>query len=209
MTRRDALAAAALALLATARAAASAKGTPGMTATTIDLAVDGAAWQVVNDGVMGGVSESTITAGANGVSFSGTLRTEYNGGFASARRAVDATLLRAAVDAAGGDAPAGFSLAVRGDGHRYRLTIYPGDGQGGVRDYAYFAEFDTDGGGELSLTLRWPQFRASFRGRPVPEAPSLAWRDVAGVGLMLTKAGHREGRGSFALQLTSLRPASA
>ncbi|MCU0952883.1 MAG: CIA30 family protein, partial [Burkholderiaceae bacterium] len=68
-----------------------------MTAATVDFATDGARWQVVNDGVMGGVSSSRITAGADGVQFSGEVRTEFNGGFASARRAVDLAALGPAV----------------------------------------------------------------------------------------------------------------
>lgn len=172
---------------------------------SLDLATDGARWQIVNDGVMGGVSSSQIVSDAQGVRFSGMLRIENNGGFASTRRAVDAAALRAALDAE----PAGFALVVRGDGHRYRLTVYPGDGRGGVRAYSYYAEFDTIAERETTHHLRWPQFRATFRGRAVPDAPPLAWRDVVGVGLMLTKDGHREGRGAFGLQLTALRPVAA
>jgi hypothetical protein len=55
----------------------------------VNLAADGAPWRVVNDGVMGGVSSSLVDAGAGGVRFEGEVRTEFNGGFASARRAVE------------------------------------------------------------------------------------------------------------------------
>jgi monofunctional biosynthetic peptidoglycan transglycosylase len=168
------------------------------------VATVGAGWLVVNDGVMGGVSTSQIMSDADGVHFSGEVRTEFNGGFASARRAVDATALRAALT----EEPVGLALVVRGDGHRYRLTVYPSDGRGGVRAYSYYAPFGTTAGVEQSHTLRWPAFRATFRGRAISDAPPLVWRDVVGVGLMLTKDGHREGRGPFELHLVSLRPAS-
>ncbi len=193
-----------LALLALLPLPARARTGAAMSAAPINLATDGARWQVVNDGVMGGVSTSQIASDAQGLRFSGELRTEFNGGFASARRAVDATALRAALT----EEPVGLALVVRGDGHRYRLTVYPADGRGGVRAYSYFAEFHTAAGVEQSHTLHWPAFRATFRGRAIPDAPPLAWRDVVGVGLMLTKDGHREGRGPFELHLVSLSPAS-
>jgi hypothetical protein len=39
----------------------------------------------------------------------------------------------------------------------------------------------------------------------VPDAPPPAMRDVIGIGLMLTKNGHRAGRGPFELELLELR----
>ena len=163
-----------------------------------DLAVDGARWQIVNDGVMGGVSNSEVSAQADGVHFSGTVRTEYNGGFASVRRAVDAAALGAAD---------GFVLRAQGDGHRYRLTVYVQAPGGGLQPYSYYAEFATTDGAVTEHRLPLAQFRATFRGRAVPQAPDLRAADVAGVGLMLTKDGHRDGRGPFALTLLSLRAA--
>ena len=169
---------------------------PMNAATEPDFATDGAAWQVVNDGVMGGVSSSRVEADANGVRFSGVVRTGNNGGFASARRAVDAGRVNRDVDA--------FLLRVRGDGHRYRFRAYVRGPDGGLQGYSYYAEFATSAEAETEHRLPLAQFRASFRGRAVPEAPPLAWRDVAGVGLMLLKDGHRDGRGPFALTLLSL-----
>jgi monofunctional biosynthetic peptidoglycan transglycosylase len=172
---------------------------PMSAAAASDLATDGAPWQLVNDGVMGGVSSSRIEADADGVRFSGVVRTEYSGGFASARRALDAGRSVERVD--------GFVLRARGDGHRYRLTVYVRAAGGGLQPYSYYAEFTTEAGAVTEQALPLAQFRATFRGRAVPEAPPLAWRDVAGVGLMLLKDGHRDGRGPFALTLLSLRTA--
>lgn len=172
-----------------------------MSAAAYDLATDGAPWQVVNDGVMGGVSSSSIEADADGVRFSGVVRTEYNGGFASARRAVDA----GRAGDGGADRVDGFALRARGDGNRYRLTAYVRAAGGGLQPYSYYAEFTTAADAVSEHGLKLAQFRATFRGRAVPEAPPLAWRDVAGVGLMLLKDGHRDGRGPFVLTLLSLR----
>jgi monofunctional biosynthetic peptidoglycan transglycosylase len=172
---------------------------PTMTAPDLDLATDGAPWQVVNDGVMGGVSSSQVESGAAGVRFGGTVRTDYNGGFASARRAVAAEALPT-------DATA-FDLQAAGDGHRYRLVVYTRDARGRAQPFSYFAEFDTQPGQATAHRLPLAQFRATFRGRAVPDAPPLAMGDVIGVGLMLLKDGHRAGRGPFDVTILSLRTA--
>ncbi|MCU0938081.1 MAG: CIA30 family protein [Burkholderiaceae bacterium] len=172
---------------------------PTMTAADLDLATDAAPWQVVNDGVMGGVSSSQVEAGAAGVRFSGTVRTDYNGGFASARRAVATGALPPEATA--------FDLRAAGDGHRYRLVVYTRDARGRAQPFSYFAEFVAEAGRETTHRLQLAQFRATFRGRAVPDAPPLAMGDVIGVGLMLLKDGHRAGRGPFDLMLLSLRTA--
>ena len=72
-----------------------------------------AAWQVVNDDVMGGVSTSSFRI-TNGVAvFSGKVSLENNGGFASVRT------LPARFDL--GEASE-FVLRVRGDGRRHKFT---------------------------------------------------------------------------------------
>lgn len=57
----------------------------GMTEIDFGKGKDGATWQVVNDGVMGGVSKSTKSINANSLVFKGTVSLENNGGFASIR----------------------------------------------------------------------------------------------------------------------------
>ena len=76
---------------------------------------------------------------------------------------------------------------------------------GGENDYSHYATFDTRAGEVTTVELRWPQFAASFRGRPV-QAPPIRSADVAGIGLMITKDDHRDGRGPFALDLLSVEP---
>ncbi|MGB6269009.1 MAG: CIA30 family protein [Olleya sp.] len=61
-----------------------------MTATTgltIDFGQDkaGESWRIVNDGVMGGLSQSTATLTKDSVQFKGDVSLENNGGFASMR----------------------------------------------------------------------------------------------------------------------------
>ncbi|MHB1310095.1 MAG: CIA30 family protein, partial [Limisphaerales bacterium] len=76
-----------------------------------------AAWQVVNDDVMGGVSVGAWTV-TNGVArFSGDLSLENNGGFASVRSPT-ARHQMGQVDS--------FLIRVRGDGRRYKFTARMG-----------------------------------------------------------------------------------
>jgi NADH dehydrogenase [ubiquinone] 1 alpha subcomplex assembly factor 1 len=166
---------------------------------SLDLIGDAAAWRIVNDGVMGGVSSSRVSRAGDALRFAGEISLAHNGGFASMRRALDAGL-------AGGE-PAGFVVRARGDGNRYRLRIYTRDpATGGERPFGYYATFETRAGEVTQAELRWPQFAATFRGRPVPEAPPVRFADVIGIGVMITKADHRDGRGPFAIDLLRIEP---
>jgi monofunctional biosynthetic peptidoglycan transglycosylase len=178
-------------------AAALIRVDPAMAANTADDPLaDPGAWRIANDVVMGGVSTSRVSRAGDALRFAGEVRLENNGGFASMRRPY----------APAGDA-AGFIVQVRGDGNRYRLRVYTRDpATGGEQWFAYSAAFDTRAGELTQAQLRWPQFAASFRGRPVPQAPPLRFADVVGIGVMITKADHRDGRGPFALELLRIAP---
>ena len=171
-----------------------------MTAPTpTNLAAETAAWRIVNDGVMGGLSTARVGRAGEALRFAGEISLANNGGFASMRRPFDAAAL--------GTEAAGFALQVRGDGNRYRLRVYTRDAAtGGEQWFAYYAVFDTRAGEVSTAQLRWPQFTATFRGRAVPEAPQIRFADVIGIGVMLTKDGHRDGRGPFALELLRIEP---
>jgi len=140
-----------------------------------------------------------VSRAGEALRFSGEISLANHGGFASMRRPFDA--------AARGTDAAGFALQVRGDGNRYRLRVYTRDAATGSEQwFAYFAVFDTREGEVTAVQLRWTQFTASFRGRAVPEAPQIRFADVIGLGIMLTKDGHRDGRGPFALELLRIEP---
>lgn len=186
MRRRDALGATALIVLH-----------PLVSAKPADfLLADATAWRIANDTVMGGVSTSRVSRAGDALRFAGEVRLENSGGFASMRRAF----------AAGGDA-AGFLVQARGDGNRYRLRVYTRDAATGAEQwFAYYAVFDTRAGETTEAQLRWPLFTASFRGQPVPEAPPIRFADVIGLGVMITKADHRDGHGPFAIDLLRIEP---
>ena len=146
----------------------------------------GGAWTSVNDGVMGGVSEGRVAMQDGVLVFEGRVSLENNGGFASVRRAT------AALNAA----TLQFKLRVRGDGRRYRLTASPG-GPSGAQ---YAMAFDAPAGSWVEVAVPLAAMRASFRGRPLPDAPPLTAVDVRSVGFIFG-----EGQsGAFRLEVGAL-----
>jgi monofunctional biosynthetic peptidoglycan transglycosylase len=128
--------------------------------------LDPAAWQIVNDSVMGGMSKSRVVAApGGGVRFEGVVSLEYGGGFASARCAYS-------LPAAEARAPVGgFALRVHGDGKHYRLTIFTRSATTNSREpYHYQGKFETTGG-EQEIRLPLAAFSASLRGRQVAAPP--------------------------------------
>jgi len=147
----------------------------------LDLA--GIDWQVINDGVMGGLSRSAWSVDGGGLHFRGTLSTANGGGFASVRGALAAPL-------------GGFeylALTITGDGQRYQLRLRE---SGAADAVAWRAIFET-GGDRQSIRLAAEEFEPVFRGRHVATDGGLAARRFRHIGFML--ASHREG--SFALSV--------
>lgn len=115
------------------------------------------AWAVVNDGVMGGVSESRFTQRKGIGTFSGTVRLENNGGFASVR----STSALAAVPA---DSTS-FEVRVFGDGRQYQFTVETGS------SWFWFA-FTPPKGKWTTVTAPFDRFQPVTRfGQPTEAAP--------------------------------------
>jgi len=117
---------------------------------------------VVNDGVMGGVSQSRIRDDAEGVIFEGEVSLRNNGGFASLRGPV--------AFAAGTTA---LALSTQGDGKRYSLLLRMDSARGAA---SYQCDFDALG----PQTHRFvaADFQARFRGRLVSAAPLVFARAI-------------------------------
>ena len=98
----------------------------------------GSAWQMVTDGVMGGVSSGELSLDTMDnkacLRLRGNVRLENNGGFIQAALDVEGT---EAADASGYD---GLLLAVYGNNEEYNLHLRTGD-----------------------IWLPWQSYRASFR----------------------------------------------
>jgi monofunctional biosynthetic peptidoglycan transglycosylase len=130
-------------------------------------------WQVINDGVMGGLTRSSAYCDGHGVHFSGLLSTANNGGFASIRSSL-ARPVRSLRE---------VRLSVTGDGCRYQLRLRDSEDPSAA---AWRAFFETSG--ELqSLTLEMQDFEPVVRGRRVEILPGLAERPLRFLGFMLAR----------------------
>ena len=141
----------------------------------------GPRWRVVNDGVMGGLSQSqmNLTAEQTGV-FQGTVSLENNGGFASVRtEPFDFHLTEFR----------GLELRVRGDGKRYQLRLRTDRNWDGI---AYRATFETVEREWTTIRLDFQDCIPSFRGRPVTSAPVLDPARIRQIGFLISD--NQEGR---------------
>jgi monofunctional biosynthetic peptidoglycan transglycosylase len=147
----------------------------------LDLAT--MAWQIINDGVMGGLSRSACSVDASGLHFHGFLSTANGGGFASVRAALAAPI----------GYIAGVRMSVTGDEGQYQLRLRE---TGEPDTPAWRALFRTRGGPD-SIEIAARQFEPVIRGRRVELDPGLEQRKIRHIGFMLTS--RREG--PFALSI--------
>lgn len=121
---------------------------------------DGMEWQVVNDGVMGGLSEGKLTQSAAGTMiFSGMLSLENNGGF-STFRSGDLKL-----DLSG---DLGLLLRVKGDGRTYQARLAT-DALFRGMEVSFAADFATQKGEWIEVKVPFASFKGSFRGLDLPK----------------------------------------
>ena len=180
-------------------------GDPSMLSSSRSLPIDftdpavAPEWIAVDDRVMGGASQSRVVFSGGETSFEGTLIVE-GGGFASARLGPELQLQRG-VEV--------LVLEASSDGRLgYKLTLTSAATPNGV---SY--QFTLPQLGEKREKVRMPldQFKPSYRGRAVPDAPPLRAAEVRGMGLMLSRyeGGGGEGKqpiapGDFWLRLRRL-----
>lgn len=116
-------------------------------------------WFIVNDGVMGGLSEGIFKITDNFAIFSGVVSTRNNGGFTMVRNQFKS------VDVSGKSV---FTLKLKGDGKKYQFRVKSDPDQ----RHAYIYEFQTSGEWE-DIKIPFNQLLPKFRGRSLamPEYP--------------------------------------
>jgi NADH dehydrogenase [ubiquinone] 1 alpha subcomplex assembly factor 1 len=143
-------------------------------------------WHAIDDRVMGGISRSELRSAPTGHAvFGGELSLERNGGFASVRSSPGERGLPGAETCL---------IEVRGDPTQFKLSLLTDDGFDSLN---YQASFTPASRAWQPLHLPLAQFRATFRGREVLEAPPLDPARICQVGLMI--ASRQAGR--FALDI--------
>ncbi len=152
-------------------------------------------WQVVNDTVMGGVSESSLQPGGKGTAlFKGTVSLKNNGGFCSTSSRENKKY-----DLSGFQ---GIGVRVKGDGKTYMLTVKTDASFSG---YAYQFPFATKKDQWMTVTVPFKDFVARFRGQPVPNAPPVKSSDITSFGFLIAD----KQEGPFALEIEWIKGVAA
>jgi len=138
------------------------------------------AWQTVNDGVMGGISEGKVRMTKDKtLEFFGNLSLENNGGFASTRTRAGK------LDLSQYDA---LVSKVRGDGRTYYFNIHVPTQQ---IAFSYRAKFTTEKDKWQDIRIPLKDFKATSFGEEVSDAAPLDPKNIQAIGFLLSdkKAG--------------------
>ena len=125
-----------------------------------DKSDDSNDWIIINDGVMGGVSESSFqfTKTGTGV-FSGNVSLENYGGFASAR------LSPSQFDLSDSD---GIRFRIKGDGKMYKISL---KNDGRFNGFSYRVEFNTKKDEWLTIDAPFESFIPMLMGQKTSAPP--------------------------------------
>lgn len=154
-----------------------------------DIAGEAETWHAIDDRVMGGVSRSRLRSDAGFAVFVGEVSLDHGGGFAS---------VRSSYRDLGDPAAHGYALEVAGDGRRYKLSLRTDAAFDGVQ---YQAAFVAPVGEFVVVRLPLTAFRATWRGRDVPDAPPLDPANVRQAGFTIAD----RQAGPFRLAIRTLR----
>ena len=117
-------------------------------------------WRVVDDGVMGGLSQGKREIGKDGIlRFFGTLSLANNGGFSSLRTG------NVKLDLSAAD---GVMLRVKGDGRTYQLR-FSTDAKYRGREMSFQAGFPTTKGEWTEVKVPFNRFVGTWRGTELPD----------------------------------------
>lgn len=147
-------------------------------------------WRIINDGVMGGISNSRMEMLANEKGrFSGNVSLENNGGFASTRGTL-------------GKAPtttfSKVKIRLKGDGKKYSFRIRTDDLWDGV---SYKLDFSTRIGEWEEIVLPLANFIPTWRGRQLKDVSAIDPKKIKQIGFLISD----KQVGAFELLIDSIR----
>lgn len=117
-------------------------------------------WRVVDDGVMGGLSQGKREISKDGIlRFFGVLSLENNGGFSSLRTEP------VNLDLSGAD---GLTLRVMGDGRSYQIRLAT-DAEYRGREMSFQADFRTEKGKWIEVKVPFNRLVGTWRGEDLPD----------------------------------------
>ena len=136
-------------------------------------------WYVVNDSVMGGVSNSQVNQTAKSLIFEGNISLENNGGFASIRTELNTQSQNTKA----------IAVRVKGDGQTYQLRLRTTNYLDGA---AYTHSFKTVKNEWVDINFAPSDFTLTYRGRVLEQQPIIDFDDIKQLGFMI--AGKQEGK---------------
>ena len=141
-------------------------------------------WRILNDGVMGGLSNSQLNITSEGYgSFSGTVSLDNNGGFASTRGTLSAPITQNAKS---------IKIRIKGDGNKYSFRIQP---NGDYNRVSYKLDFPTTANSWEEIELPLKDFIPTWRGRLLSDVPPIIASNIDQIGFLIAD----KQEGSFVL----------
>ena len=144
-------------------------------------------WLIINDDIMGGVSNSNLSINDNkNITFRGIISFENNGGFASCRMMYNFNKIKDQNT---------FILKVRGDGKKYKIILRSNDSS-----VYYSVNFKTKNNVETTHKIKLNEFDAFFRGRKLNYYNHVDISDMNFVGFQISD----KQEGIFSLEVIEL-----
>ena len=131
-----------------------------------------ARWYVVNDSVMGGISNSQVLQNDGNLVFTGNVSLANNGGFASIRTLLDVKNQNITK----------IVLRVKGDGQTYQLRLRTNEYMDGA---AYAHSFSTTKSEWLNIEFLPEDFQLTYRGRLLEQQPTISFKEINQLGFMI------------------------
>ena len=131
-------------------------------------------WRIINDNVMGGISQSEVVFRDAGTAiFQGTVSLENNGGFASTRTKPRSYNLAGYT---------GLIVRIQGDGKNYQLRVRTDNRFDGI---SYRHHFTTQPDTWVNIRVPFSEFVPVFRGRILEDVSSVSPDQIQQIGFLI------------------------
>ena len=145
-------------------------------------------WNIVNDGVMGGISTSTLSINSDSnLIFKGYLSLENNGGFASSRMSIKKNIL---------DNVKSIKIKFKGDGNTYKIRIIQDN-----KRVSYSCDFKSVKNKWTEVDIPIKDFKATWRGYSYPKYSSIETDKINSIGLQISD----KQEGNFTLEIKYIK----
>ena len=130
-------------------------------------------WRIVNDGVMGGLSSSSVSVNDDKIIFTGNVSLENNGGFAS---------LRSPVKEYNFEGYVGIELKIKGDGKCFSISMKETSYFTG---YFYTTTFETKKDEWIVVHIPFNQFKLYYFGQETNSNKKIPLNNIKEISLLI------------------------